>query len=379
MLEQSFPVPTPLYTEARSFAEAHLVADPGGNGSGGPASAAWERLAEFGFLRMPFPEELGGLGLSSDELCDVFEGLGAGGGDNGLLFAAGAHLWAVTKPIADFGTPEQREHWLPPLLGGSIVGAHAASEPNAGSDVMGMASRYLKVDGGYLLDGSKAFVTNAPVATLFLVFATCDPRLHFRGITAFLVERSNPGVQVGRCEEKMGLQSSSLAAVYLDQCFVPADARLGKERQGARIFQTTLAWERIFIQAHQVGIMRRQVERAVAYARTRQQFGSPIGKFQTVAHRIVDMYLRYWQARLVLRMSAAELMLCGNTRFAAMAKLVLGEGALATHLEALRTFGGSGYMCEMGLEREVRDSIGGLLYSGTSDVQKNIIAAALGL
>lgn len=378
MLEQNFPDPTRMYAEARRFAEKHLACS-GNDGVGGFPRAAWSCLADFGFHRMPFPEELGGIGLSPDELCDVLEGLGAGGSDNGLLFAAGAHLWAVAKPIADSGTPEQRERWLPPLLTGFMVGAHAASEPNAGSDVMGMASCYVKVDGGYVLDGSKVFVTNAPVADVFIVFATCDPRLHFRGITAFLVERSNPGVQVGPCEEKMGLRSSSLATVYLDQCFVPPDARLGKERHGASIFQTSLAWERTFIHAHQVGVMRRQIERAVSHAQTRQQFGSPIGKFQTVAHRIVDMYLRYWQARLVLRMSATELMLYRNSRFAAMSKLILGEGALATHLEALRTFGGAGYMCEMGLEKEVRDSIGGVLYSGTSDVQKNILASALGL
>lgn len=376
MLEQNFPAPTALYEEARRVAEGQLSENGGEHEL---SRLAWSRLAEFGFFRMPLPEELGGVGLSPDELCDVLEGLGAGCSDNGLLFSASAHLWAVVKPIVDFGTAEQKEAFLPALLDGSRIGAHAASEPGAGSDVMSMATRYRKVEGGYVLDGSKVFVTNAPVADIFVAFATSDPRLHFRGITAFLVERGTPGLTISAGEEKMGLRTSPIGAVYFDDCFLPASALLGKERQGSRIFQTSLAWERTFIQAHQVGSMRRQIERAVAHAKERQQFGAPISRYQAVSHRIVDMYLQYWNARLVLRMAASELMLRGDSRFAAMSKLVLAEAAFSAHLNALRTFGGSGYMVEMGLEREVRDSLGGTLYSGTSDIQKNIIAASLGL
>ncbi|HSK79280.1 MAG TPA: acyl-CoA dehydrogenase family protein [Thermoanaerobaculia bacterium] len=377
MIEQSFPAPTPVYTEARQFAEKHLAVPDQKEGEFSRES--WDRLARFGFFHMPFPEELGGAGLAVDDLCDVLEGLGAGGPDNALYFSASAHLWAVVKPVVDFGTEEQKAAYLAKLMDGALIGAHAASEPGAGSDVMAMTTRYRKVDGGFVLSGSKVYVTNAPVADLFVAFATSDPRLHFRGISAFLIERGNPGLSVGPNEEKMGLKGSPIGGVFFDECFVPTSALLGKERQGARIFQTSLAWERTFIQAHQVGAMRRQVERAVAHALERQQFGVPIGKFQAVSHRIVDMYVRYWQSRLVLRMAASELALRGNTQFAALSKLVLGEGALATHLEALRTFGGSGYMVEMGLEKEVRDSLGGTLYSGTSDLQKNIIAASLGL
>ncbi|MFL6195595.1 MAG: acyl-CoA dehydrogenase family protein [Thermoanaerobaculia bacterium] len=377
MLQQSFPAPTHVFTEARQFAEKHLSAIEQKESEF--SREAWDELARFGFFHMPFPEDLGGAALSPDDLCDALEGLGAGCPDNALYFSASAHLWAVAKPIVDFGSEEQKAAWLPALLDGARIGAHAASEPGAGSDVMSMTTRYRKVDGGYVLDGAKIFVTNAPVADLFVAFATSDPRLHFRGITAFLVERDNPGLSVGPNEEKMGLKGSPIGAVFFEDCFVPSGALLGKERQGSRIFQTSLAWERTFIQAHQVGAMRRQIERAVAHALERQQFGSAIAKFQAVSHRIVDMYLRYWHSRLVLRMAASELMLNGNTQFAAMSKLVLGEGALATHLEALRNYGGSGYMAEMGLEKEVRDSLGGTLYSGTSDLQKNIIAASLGL
>jgi alkylation response protein AidB-like acyl-CoA dehydrogenase len=377
MLQQSFPASTHIYEEARQFAEKHLSAIEKKEGE--LSRQAWDELVRFGFFHMPFPEGLGGAGLSPDDLCDALEGLGAGCADNALYFSASAHLWAVAKPVFDFGTEEQKARYLPGLLDGPLIGAHAASEPGAGSDVMGMTTRYRKVEGGYVLDGSKIFVTNAPVADLFVAFATSDPRLHFRGITAFVVERNNPGLSVGPNEEKMGLKGSPIGAVFFQDCFVPSSALLGKERQGARIFQTSLAWERTFIQAHQVGAMRRQIERAVEHALERQQFGSAIAKFQAVSHRIVDMYTRYWHARLVLRMAAQELMLRGNTQFAAMAKLVLSETAFATHLEALRNYGGSGYMVEMGLEKEVRDSLGATLYSGTSDIQKNIIAAALGL
>ena len=372
-----FPRPTELYAEARRLAAARLGRPP--DTPDGFDRRAWGFLADFDLFQMPFPERVGGLELAAEEVCDVLEGLGAGCTDYSLLFAAGAHMWAVIKPIVDFGSAEQHQRWLPPLMSGALIGAHAASEAGSGSDVMSMQTRYREADGGFVLDGSKLWVTNAPVADLFLIFATADPRLHFRGISAFLVPRSTAGLEIAPAEIKMGLGGAPLAALYLDGCAVPADALLGKPRHGSRIFQTSLAWERTFIQAPQIGVMRRQVERAIEHAVQRRQFGQPIGKFQAVSHRIVDMLVRYWQGRLILRMAARELLDRQETAFAAMSKLVLGEAALATHLDAVRTFGATGYMRESGVERDVRDALGGTLYSGTSDLQRNILAAALGL
>lgn len=376
-MARCFPEPTPFYTEARARAAGRLAApeelDPGFDRAG------WAELAAFDFFRMPFAEENGGLGLASDDLCDVLEGLGAGSANTSLLFAAGAHLWAVAKPVVDYGSPEQKERYLPSLLAGESIGAHAASEPDAGSDVMSMQTRYLRDGDGFVLDGSKMWVTNAPQADLFVAFATSDPRLHFRGISAFLIERDTPGLTVGPAEKKMGLQGAPLAQVFFDGCRVPASALLGKERRGAALFQTSLTWERTFIQGPQIGAMRRQIERAVEYARERRQFGRAIAGYQAVSHRIVDMLRRYWEARLVLRMAGRQLAEADDATFAPLAKLVLAETALGVHMDGMRTFGGLGYMWEMGIEGDVRDALGGTIYSGTSDLQRNMLADALGL
>lgn len=375
MIEQCFPEPQPLYAQARAFASDRLARQ----GEEEWSRDDWRQLAELGLFRMPFAEDVGGLAMSADDICDVLEGLGAGSRRNGLLFAAGAHLWAVVKPIADHGTTEQKARWLPALMSGDAVGAHAASEVAAGSDVMAMTARYTSTADGFVITGAKAWVTNAPVADLFVVFATSDPRLHFRGISAFLIPRDAAGLAIGPAEKKMGMSGAPMAEVVLDGCAVPRSALLGKERQGSRIFQTSLAWERTLIQAPQIGAMRRQIEAAVAHARQRQQFGKPIASFQAVSHRIVDMLVRYWQSRQVLRMAAQELATRGNTTFAALAKLVLSDAALATHLDAQKTFGASGYMRDLGIEQDVRDALAGTIYSGTSDIQRNILAAALGL
>jgi alkylation response protein AidB-like acyl-CoA dehydrogenase len=375
MIEQCFPDVRPLYVEARAFASQRLEQRQDDAFS----RPDWRLLAQFGLFRMPFAENVGGLAMPSEDICDVLEGLGAGAANYGLLFAGGAHLWAVSKPIVDYGSPEQKATWLPGLMSGDVIGAHAASEAEAGSDVMAMKTRYRASDDGFVLTGAKMWVTNAPIADLFVVFATSDPRLHFRGISAFLIPRDTRGLSIGPPESKMGLAGAPLAEVVLDDCLVPRTALLGKERQANRIFQTSLAWERTFIQAPQIGAMRRQIERAVAYARERQQFGKPIASFQAVSHRVVGMLVRYWESRQVLRMAAEQLMHKGNATFASLAKLVLAEAALATHLDAQRTFGAAGYMSEVGIEGDVRDAIAGTIYSGTSDIQRNILAAALGL
>lgn len=387
MLDPCFPPPTESYCSARRIAAEELAAAmpvaPEG-AAVGFSRELWQGLARFGFFRLPFPPEIGGQGLDSEALCDVLEGLGAGLPAFGPLFGAGAHLWAVAKPVADFGSEEQKARWLPQLLDGTLVGAHAATEAEAGSDVMSLATRYREVEGGFVLDGAKRWVTNAPAADLFVIFATSDPRLHFRGISAFLVPRDSPGLGVGPAEPLMGLEGAPVAALALESCFVPRAALLGRERRGSAIFQTSLAWERALIQAPQVGAVRRQIERAVEHARERRQFGQPIGSYQAVSHRIVGMLATYWQIRLVLRMAARELLAGREATLAPLAKLLLSEGALAAHLDGLRVLGGTGYARRPGgdgasAERDVRDAVAGTIASGTSDIQRNLLASALGL
>lgn len=340
----------------------------------------WRACGQFGVFGMPVPEKYGGLGLGLSQLLAVMEGLGYGGRDQGLLFSINAHLWTNSLPILAYGTEEQRARYLPGLSSGELIGANAASEPGAGSDVYSMTTTAVRRDGCYILNGAKMFVTNAPVADLFVAYATVDPRLGATGVTAFIIEKDTPGLTIGKKLEKMGLRTSPMAEVVLEDCRIPESQRLGREGRGVEVFESSMEWERGCILASCLGVMRRQVESCVQYARDRKQFGVRIGKFQSVANRIVDMKVRMETARpLVYRIGWLK---DRNRRArieAAMAKLYISECFVQSSLDAVQTFGGYGYMVEQELERDVRDAVASRLYSGTSDIQRNIIASCLGL
>ena len=340
----------------------------------------WDKCARFGIHGLPMPEEYGG--ASADILTTMLtmEGLGYGCPDNGLIFALNAQMWSVQMPIVYFGTPEQRAKYLPGLINGTMIGAHAMSEPDSGSDAFGLRTRAVPREGGYLLNGSKTFVTNAPMADVTLVFATVDPAKAMWGVTAFLIDRGTPGYSTGKPIEKMGMRTSPMSEVVLQDCFVTESSRLGPEGAGARIFDGSMEWERSCILASHIGAMTRQLEDAVQYARDRQQFGQPIGRFQSVANRLVDMKVRLETARLMLY-QVAWLKKVGKpaTLEAAVAKLYLSESFVQSSLDAIRIRGGYGYMTEFEVERDLRDAIGGTIYSGTSDIQRNIVARLLGL
>jgi alkylation response protein AidB-like acyl-CoA dehydrogenase len=341
---------------------------------------AWRRCAEFGVLGMPIPHDYGGLGLGLSELLAVMEGLGRGTRDQGLLFSLNAHLWTNSIPILHYGTDEQRRKYLPGLCDGSLVGANAASEPDAGSDIFSMRTRATRDGSHYVLNGSKTFVTNAPVADLFVAYATVNPALGVTGITGFIIERNTPGLVVSRKLQKMGLRTSPMAEVIFEDCRIPVEQRLGREGRGVTVFECSMEWERGCILASCLGVMRRQLEECVAHARSRKQFGKPIGKFQSVANRLVDMKVRLDTCRpLVYRIGALKDAKKDATVEAAVAKLYVSESFVKSCLDAVQVFGGYGYMAEQQVERDLRDSVGSTLYSGTSEIQRNIIARGLGL
>lgn len=341
---------------------------------------AWRLCAEFGVLGMPIPEKYGGLGLGLSDLLAVMEGLGFGTRDQGLIFSLNAHLWTNSIPILLYGTDDQRDKYLPPLCDGSLIGANCATEANAGSDIFSM-STFAKHDGSdYVLNGAKMFVTNAPVADLFVIYATVNPSLGPMGITAFIVERNTPGLTVSQKIEKMGLRSSPMAEVILNNCRVPVDQRLGREGRGIAVFECSMEWERGCILASCLGVMKRQLQECINQARGRKQFGKPIGKFQSVANRIVDMKVRLDTCRpMVYRIGALKDANQDASIEAAIAKLYVSESFVKSCLDAVQIFGGYGYMTEQHVERDLRDSIGSTLYSGTSEIQRNIIARGLGL
>jgi alkylation response protein AidB-like acyl-CoA dehydrogenase len=342
--------------------------------------AGWGQCAALGIQGLFLPEEYGGGGADALTTVGVLESLGYGCRDNGLIFSLNAHMWACEIPILHFAAAEQRQRYLPRLANGEWIGAHAMSEPGSGSDAYALQARAERRGDHYVLNGTKTFSSNAPVADVFVAFATVDKAKGFMGVTGFILERGMPGLSVGPHAEKMGLRTSPIGDVILEDCSVPAENILGGEGQGSKIFGVVMEWERTCILASWLGTQRRQLERCVEYANQRRQFGRPIGKFQAVADKIVDMYVRLESSRLLLY-RAAWLLGRGEPAVtaAAVAKLYASQAAIQSEMDALQIHGGYGYMTELEIEREVRDSLGGTLYSGTSEIQRVLIASSLGL
>lgn len=340
----------------------------------------WRACGRFGVFGMPVPQEYGGLGLGLTPLLAVMEGLGYGTRDQGLLFSINAHLWTNSIPILRFGTDEQRHRFLPGLSSGELIGANGASEPDAGSDIFSMRT-HASLDGDhYVLTGTKTFVTNAPVADIIVAYATLDPKLGATGITGFIIERGTPGMTITKPFEKMGLRTSPMAEIVFDGCRIPLANRLGREGRGVQVFECSMEWERGCILATCLGVMQRQLEACIAHARARKQFGRSIGKFQSVANKIVDLKVRLDTCRpLVYRLGRLKDSNQDAMQESAIAKLYVSDCFVKSALDAIQIFGGYGYMTEQELERDLRDAVGSTIYSGTNEIQRNIIASSLGL
>lgn len=369
-----------LYERACAFAKAELSGDESSPSEEAFPRSRWRRCGEFGFLGLPVPERHGGLGLDTLTTARVMEALGRGCTDTGLVFSVGAHLFACVLPLLECGDDAQKGHYLPRLCSGEWVGANAISEPEAGSDVFALKTRAVRDGDSYVLDGSKSYVTNGPAADVFLVYAVTAPEHGYMGLSAFLVERDTPGLSVGRPFQKMGLSTSPIAPLYLEGCRVPASARLGAEGQGAPLFKRSMQWERACLFGAYVGLMERVLEQTVDFARQRKQFKRAIGKNQAISHRLVDMKQRLESARLLLY-RACWLMDQGQDAAmeVSLAKLAISEAAVQCGVDAIQIHGGMGYVAETGIERVLRDAIPSTLFSGTSEMQRDIIASHLGL
>jgi hypothetical protein len=341
---------------------------------------AWRACAKFGIQGLPVPAQLGGAGADILTTVLVMEALGYGCHDNGLIFSLNAQMWSLELPLVKFGSPAQQQAYLPGLISGDLIGVHAMTEPDSGSDAYAMRTRFERQGDGYLLNGTKLYITNAPVSDVVLVFAVDPAKPKVAAVSAFLVEKGTPGFTVTRGLDKMGLRTSPMGEVVLDDCYVPAGHRVGREGAGMAIFNSAMTWERSCILASALGVMRRQVEACAAYARQRTQFGQPIGKFQAVAGKIADMYLRLEAARLLVY-QAAWLGQQGKPALAeaAAAKLFTSEAWVASSLDAIQVHGAYGYMRESGVERDLRDAVASTIYSGTSEIQRVILARMLGL
>jgi alkylation response protein AidB-like acyl-CoA dehydrogenase len=341
---------------------------------------AWRACAAFGIQGLPVPAELGGAGADILTTALVMEALGYGCRDNGLLFSLNAQLWSVELPLVTFGTPAQQQAYLPGLVSGDLIGGHAMTEPESGSDALSMRTRAERRGDHYLLNGTKQFITNAPVADVLLVYAAVQGRPGMAGLSAFLVDAATPGLMVSGGVEKMGLRTSPTGEVALTDCLVPVQNRLGPEGAAMAIFNSSMEWERSCLFASSVGAMRRQLDACVAYARTREQFGQPIGKFQAVAGKLADMYVRLEAARLLIY-HVAWLKQQGRSApaEAAAAKLFTSEAWVRSSQDAIQAHGGLGYLKEAGIERDLRDAMASTIYSGTSEIQRVVLARMLGL
>ena len=340
----------------------------------------WQKCADFGILGLPIPEEYGGRGNDILTSILVMEGLGYGCKDNGLIFGISAQMWDVEMPLLDYGNDEQKNKYLPKLCSGESIGAIAMTEPDSGSDAFSLTTTAQRQGDYYILNGTKTFVTNGPVADLFLIFATINKRMGFMGITTFIVERNTPGFQIGNNIKKMGLKTNPWSELVFDNCKIPVENRLGKEGNGVAIFNDSMEWERSCILASYIGSMERQLEATLKYVKDRKQFKTSIGKFQSVSNKIVDMKIRLETARLMAYRSAWLKEKTGSVPLdAAMTKLYLSESWIKSCLDAVQLRGGYGYTTEFEVERDLRDSVGSTLFAGTSEIQRNIIAQKLGL
>lgn len=332
---------------------------------------AWNACAELGIQGLPMPKQHGGADADPLTFTCAMEALGYACTDNGLLFALGAQICSVQAPLLRFGTEEQQARYLPGLCDGTIVGAHAMTEDRSGSDAFSLATTATRDGNHFVLNGAKRFITAGPVADVVVVFARTKPTGGFSGLSLFLVDRSTPGLHVGPPMAKMGLRTSPLGELALNDCRVHQDQLLGPAGAGFAIFNHSMEWERSHIFACSVGAMQRQLDQVRDCIAARR---SPL------ARTVGDLALRLHTARLLLYKVA---WLRGQGRPAAlhasMAKLQVSESFLASSLDALSVLGAAGDPSAGGLERDLRDAVGGCIYSGTSNIQRDIIGAKLGL
>jgi len=334
------------------------------------------QMAELGLMGAAFPEEYGGGGggkieeiIIGEEISRVCASVAA------ILFAsAGLAGW----PLYEYSTEEQKQRFVVPVAKGEKLACFALTEPGAGSDAAAIETTATRQKGGYLLNGGKIFITNGAEADIALVFATIDKSLRHRGITGFIVEKGTPGFSVGKLEHKLGIRASSTAELVFNNCFVPEENRLGGEGEGFRIAITAIDVSRVSVAAQGVGIAQGAFDKALAYAKERQQFGQPIINFQAIQWMLADMATQIDAARL-LTYRAAYLQEKGLPfiKEASMAKVYAAEAAMFVTTKAIQIHGGYGYVKDYPVERYFRDARILEIYEGTSEMQRMTIARQL--
>jgi len=333
------------------------------------------RMGELGLTGAPLPESIGGGGFSYLGWALVMEEIGAA--DMASAVTLSVHLLSQF-PVLNFGTDEQVERWLGPMVTGEALGAFCLTEPSGGSDAAALRTRAEKVDGGYRLTGTKIWISNAPEADRYLAFATIDPTKGSKGITAFLVEKGTDGFRFGAHERKMGIRACPAAELIFDGAFVADENRLGEEGRGYRIALSSLAEGRISIAAACVGIARSALEQSAAYIQQRKAFGGPLSEQQGLRFTLAEMARDVAAARALVH-EAARAKDRGEPigELSSLAKWTASDTAMKVATDAVQLFGGSGYSRETGIERLMRDAKGAQIYEGTNQIHRLIVADAV--
>ena len=337
---------------------------------------SFRKLGEFGILGLHLPQEYGGADADVVTTVLASEALGEAGLDGGLLLAFGAHTFLCADTIFRHGSEAQKKRYVPKLAAGEWIGCMGLTEPNAGSDVAAMRTRADKRGDVYVLNGSKIFITNGPIADVAVIYAKTDREAGHAGISAFVVEAKTPGFSAGEPLHKMGVRSSQTSELFFDDCEVPAENLLGQEGAGFPMAMQTVEWDRSALMAPFVGAMQYALTRCAEYARDRVQFGKPIAEYQAVQKKLADIKIFLEAARpLVYRIAwCKDQDQSLNHLEAAVAKLFLGDWSLAAADAAVTLMGGYGYCHEYHMERILRDSRLAAIGGGTSEIQKLIIS-----
>ncbi len=337
-----------------------------------------EKMAKLGMMGIYFPKQYGGAGGDVLSYAITVEELAKVCGTTAVIVSA--HTSLCCAPIFENGTEEQKMKYLPDLLSGKKLGAFGLTEPNAGTDASGQQTTAVLDGDHYVLNGSKCFITNGSVADVFVVFAMTDPKMGNRGISAFIVEKGFKGFSQGKHEKKMGIRGSSTCDLIFEDCIVPKENLLGKEGAGFKIAMATLDGGRIGIAAQALGIGEGAIDEAIKYTKERVQFKKRISSFQNTQFQLADMHTRMQAAQFLVYNAAMKKQAHERCSMeAAMAKLFAAEAASDVTRRAVQLFGGYGYTREYPVERMMRDAKITEIYEGTSEVQRMVIAANLGV
>ncbi|MFA9466419.1 MAG: acyl-CoA dehydrogenase family protein [Velocimicrobium sp.] len=329
----------------------------------------WKLCADYGLFGISFDEKYGGLGESFITSALLMEALGYSCDDNGFVFVITNHLWACMNVINQCCYEELKQKYLTRLIDGSLIGSLAITEDESGSDIASIKTRATKVENGYLLNGSKAFISNAPIADVFVVSARTGAPGTMNGISCFVVERNTSGLEIGRDIEKMGLKSCPMGELNFNDCFIPEENLVGKVGNGLSIINSAMDWERCFEFASNIGVMQKLMEMCTTYTEKRK-----LNQYQAVTHKIAKMRVNIEMSQLLLYKIAWQKDMHKNTYLeASMFKYFVSETYVQACLETLQIFGAYGYSIESNIEKEVRDALASKIYSGASEIQLNII------